>query len=61
MESACDAAVVKCPHELKTLASPTSIEKLICEAALQNQIEDKAVEEIHQVSGAMAPLESTAA
>eukprot|EP00959_Pyramimonas_sp_CCMP1952_P414718 8689091-Pyramimonas_sp.AAC.1 len=61
IESACDAAVAKCPNELKTLASPTSIEKLICEAALQNQTEDKTVEEIRQVSGAKVPLESTTA
>ncbi|CAK0822010.1 unnamed protein product, partial [Prorocentrum cordatum] len=52
IESACDAAVAKCLRELKTLASPTSIEKLIYEAALHNQIDDKAVEEIRQVSGA---------
>ncbi|CAK0856377.1 unnamed protein product, partial [Prorocentrum cordatum] len=52
IDSACDAAVAKCPQELKTLASPTSIEKLIYETALRNQIGDKVVEEIRQVSGA---------
>ncbi|CAK0889833.1 unnamed protein product, partial [Prorocentrum cordatum] len=49
VEAVWDAAVAKCPQAQLTLPSPADIEKLICEAALQKQVEDNAVDEICQV------------
>ncbi|CAK0852994.1 unnamed protein product, partial [Prorocentrum cordatum] len=49
VEAVWDAAVAKCPQAQLTLPSPVDIEKRICEAASQKQVEDKAVDEICQV------------
>ncbi|CAK0801370.1 unnamed protein product, partial [Prorocentrum cordatum] len=55
VEAVSDAAVAKCPQAQLTLPSPADIEMLICEAASQKQVEDKAVDEICQVITAKLP------
>ncbi|CAK0906734.1 unnamed protein product, partial [Prorocentrum cordatum] len=46
VEAAWDKALAMCPKQQAMLPSPADIEKLICEYASQQPIEDKAVEEI---------------
>ncbi|CAK0906753.1 unnamed protein product, partial [Prorocentrum cordatum] len=55
VEAAWDKALAMCPKQQAMLPSPADIEKLICEYASQQPIEDKAVEEICEVVTAKFP------